>query len=293
MRKSAVLIILALLLLCACDTGKSTEFPLYKNVARQENEDGWVYTFVYEYEKENVEPIDGLISFCFYGINVRYRYAEKYAEAYPAPDREGVAEAREHQPGVLIFGESAETAADAAKTDALLMNSSKEELLALNEGDLEFSTLDKSMFFRLMQEALIGEPQPEGKGKAYWDLPSYAALAEKEYLDGYKFQVCFLQETGLVDVCYIDVLYQTGAGLTDYVQLSDLVENGSASEEQTECFRELQDLTEKIEEEESFMAGSEGLKNRHFGEIEMKRLDTFLTNIHNGDYAQYIAAPVS
>ena len=293
MRKSAALIFSALLFLCACDTGKSTEFPLYKNVARQENEDGWVYTFVYEYEKENVEPIDGLINFYFYGINVRYRYAENYADEYPVTNHEGDTEVREYQPGVLIFGESAETAADAAKTDALLMNSSKDELLALNESDLEFSALDKSMFFRLMQEALTGDPQPEGKGKAYWDLPSYAALAEKEYLDGYKFQVCFLQETGLVDVCYIDVLYQTGPGITDYVQLSDLVENGSASEEQIECFRELQDLTEKIEEQESFAAGSELVKNLHFNGIEMKRLDTFLTNIHNGDYAQYIAAPVS
>lgn len=206
MQKFVVVFFISLLSLCACDTGQRSEFPLYKHVARQENKDGWVYTFVYEYEKENVEPIDSLINFYFYGINVRYRYAENYKEEYQVKNREGDTEVREYQPGVLIFGESAETAADAAKTDELLINSSKDELLALDENAIEFSSLDKSMFFKLMHKALTGEPQPEGTGKAYWDLPSYAALAEKEFLDGYKFQVCFLQETGLVDVCYIDVV---------------------------------------------------------------------------------------
>lgn len=292
-------LIFTLLFSSSCESGdkktktKSVDFPLYMNVARQCNDDGWVFTFVYQHEKENVERMDGLIRFYFNGINVRYRYLKDYAETYSIKKKDGSTEEHSYHSGVLIWGRSKETAADSAKIDSLLENADKESLLALDPDSLEFTSLDKGMFFRLMNEALTGSPQAESDDQSYWDLPGYAALAEQEFLDGYKFQVCFLKETGLVDVCYIDVLYQTGPGLMDYVQLSDLVEKGNASEEQIQCFHHIQEIAKQIEEKDTFVAGRDEYKDIKWGDIEMQRLSVFLQNIHNGDYVQYISAPVS
>lgn len=293
------IMMVALILLSSCeavikkDNGvKAGIFPCYKNVARQCNDDGWIFTFVYQYEKENVERIDGLVRFYFYGINVRYRYSEDFVESYSVESKDGNTEMRTYHSGVLIWGRSQETAADSAKIDELLEKSDKDSLLKLDPDSIEFAALDKEMFFRLMKEALTGNPQAESESQTYWDLPGYAALAETEFLDGYKFQVCFLNETGLVDVCYIDVLYQTGPGLMDYVQLSDLIENGKASEDQAQCFREIQKIAKQIESEDSFITGMDQYKNVKWGEIDMQRLSAFLNNLHNGNYSQYISDSV-
>lgn len=291
-RVLSYIIVLSLLFSCVCESGcqnnKDIGFPCYKNVARQCNDDGWVFTFVYEYEKENVDKIDGLVRFYFNGINVRYRYSDDYVESYTAENKDGSKEKHEYRSGVLIWGRSQETAADSAKIDELLENSDRDSLLALDPDSIEFTSLDKEMFFKLMRDALTGKPQAESNNQTYWDLPSYAALTEAEYLDGYKFQVCFLNETGLVDVCYIDVLYQTGPGVMDYVQLSDLVENGKASEDQAQCFREIQKIAKQIESEDSFITGMDQYKNVKWGDIDMQRLSIFLNNINNGDYSRYL-----
>lgn len=284
------IITFTLLLSCLCVSGcqKDKGFPCYKNVARQCNDDGWVFTFVYQYEKENVMPIDGLVRFYFYGINVRYRYSNDYIETYTVDNKDGSTSTHEYQSGVLIWGRSKETAADSSKIDKLLENSDKESLLALDPNSLDFTSLDKEMFLRLMKEALTGKPQEESKNQTYWDLPSYAVLTEATYIDGYRFQVCFLIETGFVDVCYIDVLYQTGPGKTEYVQLSDLVSDGKATDIQIQCFKKVQEIAKQIEENETFVAGSDLYKDTSFGDVDMTRLSVFMNNIHNGNYSQYI-----
>ena len=264
----------------------SSDFPVYKNVARQICDDGWVYTFVYEYEKENVEKIDGLVKFYFYGINVRYRYADDYYET----EKDGIpGTAAPYRTGMLIWGRSKETASDSAKIDALLEKSDKESLLALDPKSIEFTSLDKDMFFRLMREALNGKPQAESGDQTYWDYPFTGPLTEKEYKDGYKFQVCILLETGLIDVCYIDVLYKTGSGQSDYVQLSDLVTKGTATDEQVKCFRKLQQIAKLIEEKETLMAGADQSENAKYGDIDMQRLSDLLSNLHNGKFEQYLS----
>jgi len=291
MKLSWILVTLYLLSisLCSCASENKNEFPLYKNVARQENEDGWVFTFVYEYEKENVEPIAGLINCYFMGFNVRYRYAEGFSEKIQVEDKDGTTKTYNYQSGALIWGMSPETAADSAIIDKLLRNSTKEELLELNEDSIEFTSMDKDMFFRLMREALTGEPQAESMYLSDWERPSYAALAEKEFLDGYKFQVCFLSETGLIDVCYIDVLYQTGVEKIEYMQLSDLVDMGDASEKQIDCYHELQKIAALIEEQGTFLAGQDQYKDMRFDNVDMKRLNVMLFNLQKNDYMQYIS----
>ena len=101
-----------------------------------------------------------------------------------------------------------------------------------------------------------------------------------------------MNATGLVDVCYIDLLYQTGPGPADYVQLSDLVETGEATEEQKLCFQELQDISEYIEQEETFKVTSDKYMKHNYGNVDMERLRTFLNNIHKGEYYQYISQVV-
>ena len=55
---------------------------------------------------------------------------------------------------------------------------------------------------------------------------------------------------GCVDELWIDLLYQTGEGYRDYVQLSDLVASGEADAEQREAFALLGQVAERVKDSE-------------------------------------------
>lgn len=262
----------------------------YRKVAREMTEDGWVFSFVSEGDKDT-ETDDDL--HLYFGINLRYQYKEGYIETISQETSRGTIY-QTYAPGILIFGKGSEAQKrDRAILDDLLhTGKTVEELLALNPEDYTFEELDGEMFFRLMRTALTGEPQKEATKQSYWDKPRYAMLVEPTYVDGYKFQVAFLQETGCVDELYIDVLYQTGEEYDAYVQLSDMVDDGTATQEQQEAFAKIRAIVEEIKEAEDYTSGAESYRNMVLGGIDFSRLYTFLYNIHINNYNMYIADPV-
>lgn len=253
--------------------------PFYNKIAREIHTDGWVFSFI-RYGMKNGDD-SGVCKYAFNGINLRYRYAEKLGKTSSAAAL---------QQGFMLFG----TGSEAEKRDMALIESilsydkSDADLLALNPDDYSFETLNREMFFGLMKTALLGEPQKEGDSQLYWDKPAEAILTEPAYIDGYKFQICFLGSTGLVDELYIDVLYKTGNGKLDYSQLSDLVDSGAATDEQIEAFHLIKDITDKIKENESFITDADTYRNRKIGEIDFSRMYTFLENIHNNKFNNYV-----
>lgn len=319
MRKFIALILsvtLIMIPLSACGKSDESDGPrtaaFARNVAREVQEDGWVYTFVYEWTKDPDPTRTDNYSYQFFGMNVRYKYDENYIERIDRVLDNGTTFTEIIYPTVLLTGGgSAAESRDMKQINGVILDNSKtvEELLALNPDDYTFEAIDKDMFFRLMRDALTGEPQKEGPltelpeddteltygmKLSYWDLPSWAMLVEPDYMGGYKFQIAFMQETGCVDVLYIDILYQTGDGYADYVQLSDMVDDESASDGQKQAFELIRKIAGEIEESEYLLTDADSYKDAEIGGIDFSRLYTFLYNMDQvWGIDKYIETPKS
>ena len=270
-------------------------------VARRALDDGWVFSFV---QYTNKDGGDGeLCRYSFFGVNLRHRFDDAYVQVTlhegedpnpilvryedylqnPAQYAGGGARVDLYVPEQLCWGMgSAAQARDRAKIEAILTNDKEpEDLLALDPADYEFESIDKELFFGLMWEALTGEPHEERTDLNYWTHPETAVLVEPEWRDGYRFQIGWLMASGCVDELWIDVLYRTGDGYGDYVQLSDLVENGDATPEQEEAWALIQTVTERIKTEDHFLAGTELYRDRTVSDLDFNRLLRFLTDLHS------------
>ena len=117
-----------------------------------------------------------------------------------------------------------------------------------------------------------------------WEKPGSEFLWEQNFLDGYKFQVSFMTETGNLLELFIDVLYPTGPGYADYVQLSDLVKNGTATPEQEELYAFIGSIIERAKAENCFSAGTEDYKSTVLDGVDFSRLSTFMNAIQNNTY---------
>ena len=194
----------------------------------------------------------------------------------------------------LVWGMgSVAQARDREKIEAILSNGKEpEQLLALDPADYEFESIDGELFFGLMREALTGEPHAERTDLNYWNHQPAEILVEPEWTDGYRFQIGCLMGSGCVDEIYIDVLYRNGEGYKDYVQLSDLVENGTAIPEQTEAWALLQTVTEEIKQKDLFIARTDLYRDKTIAGIDFNRLLRFLTELHEAeDLSGYIEQP--
>ena len=213
-------------------------------MAYRMTDDGWVYIFDNQYIEGDFDyssQSDNLYPFGFRGINLRYRYSEDYTETVEVENADGSKTTKTILSSTLFLGSSDSQAEQSdMKKIADYLGYERDgsyyttaELLALTPSDLGFSCIDADMFVELMQECLTAEPIELGR---YVNIPSYALFTEPTYVDDYKFQVGLIGGFGTVEVIVLDVLYKTGDGLTDYVQLFDLVRNGSADEQQILLF---------------------------------------------------------
>lgn len=292
-------IVFAIVLTLFSSCGKNeeeTEVQFFRKIARERLDNGWVYTFVYgDWKDEDADDSD-IIKYMFYGVNIRYRYDDDYVETivHEPESPEGGLRVIEY-PSCLIAGHGLEAEArDMALINETILEKSKsvDELLALTPGDYEFESIDEEMFLRLMKTALTGEPHKENPDMTYWEIPPWALYSEQAYLSGYKFQIGYMMGTGCVDELFIDVLYPTGDGFRDYAQLSDLVDDGRATEEQKQVFEKLQGIAEEIKENESFIWGAEDYRDEQIGDIDFSRLYSFLKNIHENKADGYLCDPV-
>ncbi len=156
-------------------------------------------------------------------------------------------------------------------------------MLSLSTDDLEFKSIDENLFIRLVQEALTGEACVPGN----YTIPEYALLAEPDYEDDYSIQIGFMAVMGRVDVMLIDVIYPTGTGKYDFVQLSDMVENNTATDEQRELYSVLNNIAQGIVESGNMQYGFNEFENQVIAGTKIERLYTFIDDIVNGNWANY------
>ena len=289
---AVLLLVIIAVLSVGCSNSKEeqdVEWKFSRKVARKVCEDGWVYTFTHFYFKDGTVD-ENVYPFQFIAVNLRYRYNEDYTTTIETVENEKHVK-KEVPSTIQILGQSNSPAIkrDMEKVAEILdyenRKATPEDLLAINPEDVTFEELDKDIFFGLMHEALNGEPHPEGN---YCNLPTYALLEEPEYLSDYKFQIGFVTEMGIVDAIFIDVLYKTGEGYNEYVQLSDLVDNGTATSEQKKAYELIKSISDGIVENNDLMFASKKNEKEEIADIDFSRLYTFLENIEKTDIGSYV-----
>ncbi len=268
-----------------------------RNAYRYSPDDGWYITFIHQGQKDPAADNQNVYSFRYYNLRYVFDPSTISTTVHEAKDKlyyESIAEPAFH------WGLSSES----RERDMKLVNGqivksdtsengykTPEEILTLDPDDYTFEELDKDLLFDLIREALTSKPLPENS--AYLDKWSTGFFWEPEKQDGYWFQICCAQMMGYVDAIYIDVLYETGSGYRDYVQLSDLVDAGTATEEQQEAFKLLRRICEWIETEECYLGPVEEYADKTIGGIDFSRLYRILKHLHESDDASmYSIQPV-
>lgn len=259
-------------LLVSCNTKKEEELPWTKSVSYFVTEDGWVYTCEYFMMKDGsvsevIHPVT------FNAINLRYL--------------------KDNSIRILGNGITPESDRDMRKISAFLGYGSETDFLTAEEiaqkdrSELELEEIDEQMFFELLDEALSGEPYVVGE---YMSHPSYAMLNEPGFLDGYQFQIGFRQGMGNIGVIMIDVLFSDENAENGYRQLSDMVEDNTASSEQILLYEQLKEIEKGIVENNLFCYGESEMKELEFAKVDLSRLYQFLSDIHNNSVGKYDAS---
>lgn len=257
------------------------EILFYRKIAYYSDADnsGWVYRFVYEDKKDPESYPDWKPShYSFNGYNLRYRFdparvSTKIREVGDKKYREYIIS------GCQRFGIANEAEERDLKVLYSFLSNDKtpDEILNTNPDDYTFEVLDKEMVFSLIREALTSEPREPQKESL--DYPGFSFLQEPYYLDGYKFQIAYVRGMGYTGEIYIDVLYQSEDAYGGYIQLSDIVDQMTASPEQREAFKLIQTVRENIRGEEYFLVKNEEYKGKKIAGIDFDRLYTFLNDI--------------
>lgn len=288
---SAIIIIILMTVLAGCSSKKEVTFT--RTAAREMTDDGWVYTVEIQRMKDPSLETSGFVRYRFYAINIRSRYDEDFiqTEVHEGKDSRTIST---YIPAILIWGQGSDAQArdmELINNGVMRQNATAEELLALDESAYEFETVDRSMFFRLMRQALTSQPHAEPSDIKLMDKPSYGLLQETEFLDGYKFQVGFIDCMGYADEVFIDVLYEDDGSPVGYIQLSDMVDNGTASNEQVKLFDKIKELCSAIRGTEYYCA-----KGFDFSEViadvEFDRLSGLLKDLDDQDYTKYSVDPI-
>lgn len=290
MKKRTFLLLLAALLvvpmLISCSHKNKEPFPksehdLRNSCSVRSFDDGWTYCFSYQYFVPE-RSTEGRYPYLFNVINMKYRYDEKIMED---PNAVQPQEAMQYyseeysDPGI---------ASDMRKIGEMLgyeknVPPTKEELLAIDKNSISFEKIDKDLFFEMMKEALTSD---EKEIKKYNEHPTYALLVEPEWINDYKFQIGYRCVNG-VEVIFIELLYKTGSRFNQYVQLSDLVRDGKATEEQKELNKLLEDIEKGIVSENDFLYHINEYKGKKIADVDLSRLADFLTNIESNAINQY------
>lgn len=292
---SIVFVFIALVLVSSCsqeltDDQLST-MMFSKQYAREVTDDGWIYSVTYFFFNDG--SVDNSIPpLTFTAINLRHRYPE----SVNIDDMDdGVLDGNGfYKADIQILGDgvSEETDRDMQKIADYLgyggdngTYPSVDEILSKNRGSLELEILDESLFFDLLDRAIDAEPKKVGK---YINHPAYALLNEQQFVDDYEFQVGFILSMGNIDVLVIDILYRDESSSWGYVQLSDLLERGQATDEQKAIYAYINELETGIVSNNDFLFHpSHGIDSSNT-DVDWERLFSFLSDIDENQIEAYI-----
>ena len=94
-------------------------------------------------------------------------------------------------------------------------------------------------------------------------------------------------EIAALAMTYRAILFENPAAPHGYTQLSDFIENDTASEEQKRAFEIISQIQTGIIEHNDFMYGENAYHTTTCDSIEFSRLYTFLSDIDAGNFSKY------
>lgn len=263
--------------LFGCNRQEEAKLLFSRNTVRHIDEDGWVYTCSYFYYNDG-SVTDTIPPITFTGINLRYRYGNPINTDNPIQ--------------MLGEGVSEETDRDMEKIASFLGYGSPgmkaltvEEIMSKDRSALKLEAIDEALFFDLLDKAVNSNASPVGK---YIEHPSYGLLCEQNFEDGYAFQIGYMVGMGCIDVMMIDVLYKSDDTDVGYVQLSDLVKNNIASQDQKELYAVITDIAAGIVNNNDYLYGKDDYKTGDIASIDLSRLYHFLSDLEKNNYAEYV-----
>lgn len=270
--------------------------------ASEFHEDGWYFCFDKFFYKDGSEA-DDVMPYTFWAMNLRYRHADQQSHAEETGNVQNTAEGNEDASEAESFsgaagddaqwdgpydvmwygGSSGLAVKDMAYINNFLKGTTDEELLALRAEDLPFTEIDPEWFIGLVKTALTAEAHREGN---YVDIGSML-LAEPEFADGYKFQIGCVVFMGCIDAMYIDVLYESDTAPYGYVQLSDMVDAGTATAQQAELFELLQSISADAVSQNNLLSGFDKNRKKELAGIELSRLYSCLEDMEKNNLDRY------
>ena len=271
---------------CEKTNSKLQDILFERYVAREVKDDGWVFSFIYQKMKDPSDENEGFVRYQFFGINIKYLSDRQYSVENVQENEKTIYRTR-YVPPVSVWGQCS----DAQQRDMvkvydqiLIQTHTPEMLINMDYEDYEFEELDGKMLFELIRRALTGPPHEVTSDIAKMEFP--ACLQEKQYLEGYKFQVSFLNAMGIFDVVHIDILFEEDGEL-----LSDKVRSDSCSRLQTEVYDIINQIEDTIEGTDTINP-KDIYERDNVENINMKRLYKMLEDINEYQYDEYKIEPL-
>ena len=244
-------------------------------------EDGWLYVMDY-YDYGSSVPEDIIDVYNFQCVDLRYIDESCEISSIDSPYLVYAAARTSTNRGL----ETTNLASDMHQINNVILtkNQSPKELLALDPAELDFSFIDKELFFSLLKEALTKEPVKMCDDQSHLDGYAYgpALLTESEFANGYRFQVAYSNTVlacatdGCVQHLYIDVQYETADG---YLLLSELVKQGLATDAQVGLYDQLCAISNAIVTTDDYTADAENYGNLTVNGVDLGRLAPMLASI--------------
>ena len=266
----------------------SAEWKFYRKLTTEMSDDGWCYYFEVEDSKDPDKSPDRIV-YSFGAVNLRYNYDPDYVISEVREGTGGKKYLEVYATGAIRLGYGSAAEKEDLETIYSLLREKRpeEEMLKLTVDDLKLSVIDPSLFLRLMKKTILKEPHVATNKPAYADMPSQGFLVEPSYMDGYKFQMNFIKCMGYFEEVFIDVRYPSGEGYADYEQLSDLIDNGHATEEQIQLWNPIETITEAIKGSDDLLQDAEAYQNAEIAEVSLSRLYAIFESLINFTYSDY------
>lgn len=228
--------------LVGCKKKEEATINFNQRSASVEKEDGWYYMYYIQFNKNDEGTIENP-TYWFGGDNLKYKVLEDYI----VPMYENGKKVGETTPAVPSLLYNKKYSKELERINAFLDEKKFTDQITVDDLELDLTYFKKEDIVELHNMAIQKENATEGK---YIYLPE-SNIIQDELVDGYLWQAGYIGFYGNIAQVNIELIYKND------VYLSDLVEEGKATEEQKAIYNKIEEIEKLILEKQEFDQVSE------------------------------------